>query len=310
MFFTRRHKGVHQRPRLPSAGRGPRVSSPKLRFTPRVECLEDRTLLSDGVLDPTFGPAGTGLVTTNLTYSPPPNSLYPSTSLQQNTFAVQPSDGKIVVAGVSGGSVARLNPDGSIDTTFGTSGVVTMPNFQADQVAIQPTDGKIVVSGSTMSAGKEQFGLIRLNTDGSLDQSFGYSGLVTIPVSNMNSPMTQPSAVAIQADGRIVVAGTDATTTELTGTITNAGPTLNTGNLIVITAPNHGLASGMQVTITGVQGDTAANGTWIITVLDADTYVLNGSANNGLYLSGGTWLSAFTTTEFAVARVFGWPPGL
>jgi uncharacterized delta-60 repeat protein len=263
--------------------------------------LEDRTLLSDGVLDPSFGVGG--LVTTSFGYSPPPATLYPSAPSQQNTFAVQ-NDGKIVVAGVAQGSVARLNADGSTDTTFGASGLVTTPNFQADQVAVQPADGKIVVSGSTMNADRQEFGLIRLNSNGSLDQTFGYSGLVTIPVSNMNSPQTQPSALAVQADGRIVIAGTTAISSELTGTITNAGSTLATGNLIVITSANHGLASGMQVTVSGVQGDTAANGTWTITVLDANTFVLNGSNNNGLYLTGGRWLSTFTTTNFAVARVY------
>jgi uncharacterized delta-60 repeat protein len=183
--------------------------------------------------------------------------------------------------------------------------VVTTPNFQADQVAVQQTDGKIVVSGTTTDgSGWQEFGLIRLNTDGSLDQTFGYSGRVIIPVSNYNSAQTQPSAVMVQKDGRILIAGTTALANELKGTITNAGTSLTTGNLIVITAPNHGLASGMQVTISGVQGDTAANGPWTITVLDANTFVLNGSANNGLYISGGSWQSTFNTTDFAVARVY------
>ena len=79
---------------------------------------------------------------------------------------------------------------------------------------------------------------------------------------------------------------------------TNAGP-------IVITSIAHGLSSGDQVTIAGVNGNTAANntpanGAWTITVLDADHFQLNGSTGNGAYTNGGTW-SHTVTLRFEVA---------
>ena len=62
---------------------------------------------------------------------------------------------------------------------------------------------------------------------------------------------------------------------------TNASP-------IVITADEHRYTTGTRVTITGVLGNTAANGTWIVTRIDADTFSLTGSTGNGDYTSGGT----------------------
>ncbi len=63
---------------------------------------------------------------------------------------------------------------------------------------------------------------------------------------------------------------------------TNAAP-------IVITAVAHGLPSGAYVKIAGVLGNTAANGTFFVTVVDADHFSLDGSIGNGSYISGGTW---------------------
>jgi hypothetical protein len=57
---------------------------------------------------------------------------------------------------------------------------------------------------------------------------------------------------------------------------------------IQITAPAHGYGSGETVVISGVVGNTAANGTWQITVLDANNFTLTGSTGNGAYVSGGT----------------------
>lgn len=64
---------------------------------------------------------------------------------------------------------------------------------------------------------------------------------------------------------------------------TNATP-------IVITIVGHGLLTGMTVTIADVTGNTAANGTWAITALTADTFSLDTSVGNGAYAGGGTCL--------------------
>ena len=68
---------------------------------------------------------------------------------------------------------------------------------------------------------------------------------------------------------------------EITGA-TNASP-------IVITSSGHGLTTGTRVTITGVAGNTAANGTFTVTRVNANTFSLDGSTGNGSYSSGGAW---------------------
>jgi hypothetical protein len=69
------------------------------------------------------------------------------------------------------------------------------------------------------------------------------------------------------------------------GSITNA----TNASPIVITSASHGLSTGTRVTIGGVLGNSAANGDWQITVVDNNTFSLNGSTGNGAYTSGGLW---------------------
>ena len=127
--------------------------------------------------------------------------------------AVQ-SDGKIVVAGTSGADIAvvRYNTDGSLDTSFGADGIVTTDISGADQgeaVALQG-DGKILVSGSSQgpSGSAPDFAVVRYNTDGSLDTSFGTGGIVTTDIFDENLNLhDEARAMAVQSDGKIVVVG-------------------------------------------------------------------------------------------------------
>jgi uncharacterized delta-60 repeat protein len=123
-----------------------------------------------------------------------------------HAFAVAiQSDGKIVAAGEtfssSNGwcvSLARYASNGSLDMSFGNGGkVLTVVSGGATAVAIQ-NDGKIVVAGYDHIY---SFVLVRFNSDGTLDTSFGNSGQV---LTNLGGGA---SAIAIQSDGRIVAAG-------------------------------------------------------------------------------------------------------
>ncbi|MFH1140349.1 MAG: delta-60 repeat domain-containing protein, partial [Chloroflexota bacterium] len=117
------------------------------------------------------------------------------------------SDGKIVAAGQSDYdfALARFNADGSLDTTFGTSGKVTT-DFGGDDagesMAIQ-SDGAIVMVGWSNAGGNADFALARYNANGSLDTSFGTGGKVTTDFGGNSHGLS----VAIQGDGRIVVSG-------------------------------------------------------------------------------------------------------
>ncbi len=131
-----------------------------------------------------------------------------------NAVAVQ-ADGKIVTAGTSGApsgneahfAVARYNIDGSLDPSFSEDGklVVFFPRSPSEgyAIAIQP-NGKIVVAGSSSNGSNTDFAVIRLNVDGSYDNSFSDDGQLTTDIRGYNDAA---SAVAIQPDGKIVVGG-------------------------------------------------------------------------------------------------------
>ncbi len=128
--------------------------------------------------------------------------------------ALQP-DGKIVVAGRSGANavIARLNPDGSPDMGFGTIGKRVIdyggPTFdRAEGVAIQP-DGKIVLAG--VGGLDPTIVVTRLEPDGADDTGFGLGGTQRV---NFGLGYEEGRALALQPDGKIVVAGyTGATVT-------------------------------------------------------------------------------------------------
>jgi uncharacterized delta-60 repeat protein len=128
--------------------------------------------------------------------------------------AVQP-DGKIVIGGVKyagslqGLAVARLNADGSVDTSFGEAGVSPPLMFGgngafASAIVLQP-DGKIVVSGEVpLSYHDSDFAVVRFNANGSPDQSFGVGGAVQTAFSDGKD---EAYTLALQPDGKIIVAG-------------------------------------------------------------------------------------------------------
>lgn len=155
---------------------------------------------ADGSLDTTFDTDGKVTTDFNITTD------------QAQAVAIQP-DGKIIVAGYTGSgqsldfALARYNADGSLDTTFDTDGKVTTDfgssTDLAQAIAIQP-DGKVVAVGYTAIGATVNFAVARYNPDGSLDTSFDTDGKVATDFSN---DIDQAHAVAIQSDGKIVVAG-------------------------------------------------------------------------------------------------------
>jgi uncharacterized delta-60 repeat protein len=167
-------------------------------FETRNYAMLARYLSKNNALDKSFGTGG---------YSAPIKLQRPKAALQ--------SDGKIVI---SGGvynpaannddfGLARFNPNGSLDVSFGTNGLQTTDfgSYEyAGAVAIQ-SDGKIVVAGGVYdpATGSDDFGLARYNPNGSLDVSFGTNGLQTTDFGFYE----YARGLAIQSDGKIVVAG-------------------------------------------------------------------------------------------------------
>jgi uncharacterized delta-60 repeat protein len=172
--------------------------------------------LPDGTLDSSFNPAGPlpGLAITPIV---PGNNSDVAISM-----AIDDA-GRIVAGGFADPdgdfaffdlALARFNPDGSLDTTFGTGGKVVTdvgPGSTDDDLqglVIQPT-GKIIVGGSTAPTEflvDSDFMVARYNPDGSLDETFG-SGGIAVTSTAPNNADNDIFAIGLQSDGKLVAAG-------------------------------------------------------------------------------------------------------
>lgn len=133
-------------------------------------------------------------------------------------LALQP-DGKIVVVG--GNQMARLTTNGQLDTSFGTGGLAVLLAQFPSGIAFQ-SDGKILIASGGFSPPAAVLNpppgagsLARYNPNGSLDRSFGISGQA--------ASVALPSAVAVQSDGKILVAGSIISSLITTGNASGFG---------------------------------------------------------------------------------------
>ena len=162
---------------------------------------------ADGTLDPSFGTGGKVVSALGL-------------SSAGGQGVVRQPDGKLVVGGFVGDPflgnypavghgfvVARYNSDGTIDSTFGVGGrlVTTGDNETAiDDLILQP-DGKLIAIGDSSSPPNPvQIRLVRYESDGSIDMTYGTNGKVT---ATLPGGSVAGSAV-LQPDGKLLIAGT------------------------------------------------------------------------------------------------------
>ncbi len=190
--------------------------------------------LPDGALDTGFN--GTGYL--ELSFG----------TLQDRGYCVAiQQDGKILLGGNTGNTaefmnVARLNTNGTLDTTFGVSGAAKVAFSTLEStpisIAVQP-DGKIVLGGYTVTASAQDFALARFNGDGTLDTTFGVNGKVITTVDYTRSDRI--SKILLEPDGKIVAVGhtSDSDNPRMAMTRYLANGTLDTSfgnNGIMITA--------------------------------------------------------------------------
>ena len=269
---------------------------------------------SDGGIDDSFGKGGK--VTTDFGAD---RSAYAS------SVAIQP-DGKIVVAGsvcptssnVCDFAIARYNPDGSIDTGFGSGGKVITDftqgwsNAQPSQdqlgiwnrvaaynqkgddarsVAIQ-SDGKIVAAGSSCEANYTNcsIAMARYNPDGSLDVGFGNGGRVITNLGSNNADYQGNDtaySLAIQADGKILVAGSS-----------------------YYNAPRHAFAI-LRYEPNGRLDAGFGNAGWVTTTFipanedvyeDSTAYSLKIQADGKIVAAGTTCKAAYNDCDIGIAR--------
>lgn len=156
--------------------------------------------LPDGRLDRAFG--SDGRVTTDV-----------SSSGEQFTDVVVQPDGRIVAAGwaelslVPAFDAVRYTTGGERDPTFHDDGIVRVDvspgSDKAFGLALQP-NGKLVLAGAAAAGGRDEWGLVRLGQRGRLDPTFGIGGKV---VTSFGPGYDEADAVAVQANGKLVVAG-------------------------------------------------------------------------------------------------------
>jgi uncharacterized delta-60 repeat protein len=175
-------------------------------------------LLADGQPDRSFGLGGQVITDVG------------GLNNQAQNVVVQPADEMIVISGSSDdpGSngvgidhhtdIARYRPDGQPDPTFGTGGTLTLDAFVGADLAIQP-DGRLVLVGTADTTpptsppdSVTELSVMRLEPDGTPDETFGDNGTTNVSVTGLSSPTHVTArdtglARALQPDGRIVIAG-------------------------------------------------------------------------------------------------------
>ncbi len=159
--------------------------------------------LSGGGLDPAFN--GGSVVTTDIQGGNVFND-------QVYAMAVQ-TDGKIILGGSSRTNIAmvRYMTDGTLDSGFGTGGKVftagsTATEQQINALAVM-SDGRIVAAGQSRTGANTDVLVARFLSNGTPDPNFGTGGKTVSPVGAVNISDVG-NAVAVLADGKVLVAGT------------------------------------------------------------------------------------------------------
>ena len=237
---------------------------------------------TDGSLDTSFGNGGSVDLDFGLS------------SVAGNSIAVQ-ADGKLIVTGTyNNGSdfdfvVARLNADGTLDTTFDGDGFQTIDLFGENdfspEVVVQ-TDGKVLLAGKTDNAGNDEFAFVRLDSDGSFDNTFGTNGITSHAASSGNHSL---EAVALQADGKLVFGGSAfGNANTFTVSRINANGTLDAtfgGTGIVQTDLGTGSGQVYDLTIQS-DGKVVATGADFSSAMVVVRYEANGTLDTGFNTTG------------------------
>ncbi|MBI1818052.1 MAG: DUF4215 domain-containing protein [Deltaproteobacteria bacterium] len=158
---------------------------------------------SDGSLDSSFGSGGKVITPIG-------------TDEDIATALLRQPDGKLVAAGgsFSGGydrfALVRYNSDGGLDTAFGVGGEVTTATASSHSsisAIVEQSDGKLVGVGHISPAAGADSALVRYDSNGNLDSSFGCNGIVTTMLSSEPDASDEFRSVLLQPDGRLVAAG-------------------------------------------------------------------------------------------------------
>jgi len=259
-------------------------------------------------LDPSFG--NDGIVITHYSIG--------ALSIGDFSSVVMQPDQKIVAAGTDAEQmiVIRYLENGTLDSTFGVNGIFSSGYYHTllNEIILQP-DEKIVGLGGILGPG--DILLIRLNTDGSLDNTFGTGGIDTIGLGAY--------VLALQPDGKIIVAGGNATTIGVARFLPDGAPDSSFG-VNGLSWPCYGEVHGIAIMPDGrivVGGltdtgsfialrllsngalDTSFNHTGITTTLVGDSYDYSHALQlqpDGKIVLGGSGTFGATGSDFVLVR--------
>jgi uncharacterized delta-60 repeat protein len=174
--------------------------------------------LANGTADSTFGISGRAMTQVGVGGGALGLAITPGNKIVlAGTVAINGCTGPLGGSTCDAFGVARINPDGSMDTDFGGTGqAITSIGAAASKqddvysVAIQ-ADGKIVLAGWSWNGSDYDVALVRYEEDGTLDSTFGTGGKVTTALTPGEGNSDVARAAAIQPDGKIVIAGASIT---------------------------------------------------------------------------------------------------
>ncbi len=251
------------------------------------------------------------------------------TNYNRSIGSVIQSDGKFVVAGTArttGAATsedfafARYNTNGTLDTTFNTTGIKLFDlsgNIDWAFGVAQQADGKLVATGYATVAGHQLIALARLTTAGAVDATFGTAGKVTVAA--IGSAGDSSRAILIQPDQKIVIAGAAGSGTSgqllvirfnSNGTLdssfgTNGIAMFSDSRLTSSTPVFMGLQSSGKIVVGG-NGTVNGKGNLLATRFNADGTLDTSYASNGVYLeragpySTGTYAGAVASDGSAI----------
>jgi uncharacterized delta-60 repeat protein len=240
---------------------------------------------ADGSVDTTFGTGGFAV-----------SSSIDSAAGRLSLMALQ-ADGKILVTG--GNVIGRYTSTGQLDTTFGSGGIAPLASAAATAIALQ-SDGKILIT--TGMGGPTQLSeaplapqalagsIARYTTNGSVDKTFGVSGQA--------ASVASAAAIAVQSDGKIVVAGTIDSALVVGSNQTGFGVFRynSNGTLDATFNLGIGLGNGGGV-ITGFGSSFPDSGPFALAIQSNGDILVAGLAGNGNPQGVG-----LTSSSFALAR--------
>jgi len=216
-----------------------------------------------------------GLVNDDPTVNHPANGLHVVTVLDNNRFRLNGVNGTAAKVGYKGPSgtwyVPEFQPDGS------SRGLVTVDmqnTIPQGTIRAATNAGPIVITSPDhgLTSGQR----IRVNN---VNGNTAANGLQKVTIIDANRFSLDGST----GNGAYVTSSGFGSWTA--NVVTNASNTAN----MVITSPRHGLQTGDEIRISGVLGNSAANGTFKVSVLSADTFSLIGKTGDGAYQGGGNW---------------------